>query len=129
MPRHRAPKRDYPRMARVNALLQEIIGDELERIDDERLELVTVTAVDCESDLRRAVVQFDSLRGAEDDEAVLAAFGNLRPRRIHGRLLGVGRCRRTVELLLRDFVLREQPFQALDVAAAAGRVGFRFAQT
>ena len=73
MARHRAPRRDYPRMARVNALLQEIIGDEIERIDDERLELVTVTAVDCESDLRRAVVQYDSLRGAEDDEVVLAA--------------------------------------------------------
>ena len=106
MPRHRAPKRDYPRMARVNALLQEIIGDELERIDDERLELVTVTAVDCESDLRRAVVQFDSLRGAEDDEAVLAAFGNLRPR-LQKAVARQARLKRTPELRFEpDVVIR-----------------------
>ena len=106
MPRHRAPKRDYPRMARVNALLQEIIGDELERIDDERLELVTVTAVDCESDLRRAVVQFDSLRGAEDDEAVLAAFGDLRPR-LQKAVARQARLKRTPELRFEpDVVIR-----------------------
>jgi ribosome-binding factor A len=93
-------------MARVNALLQEIIGDELERIDDERLELVTVTAVDCESDLRRAVVQFDSLRGAEDDEAVLAAFGNLRPR-LQKAVARQARLKRTPELRFEpDVVIR-----------------------
>ena len=106
MPRHRAPKRDYPRMARVNALLQEIIGDEIERLDDDRLELVTVTAVDCESDLRRAVVQFDSLRGAEDDEAVLAAFGNLRPR-LQKAVARQARLKRTPELRFEpDVVIR-----------------------
>ncbi|MEZ5262790.1 MAG: hypothetical protein R2755_13700 [Acidimicrobiales bacterium] len=31
---HGSSARDYPRTARVNELLREIIGDELERIDD-----------------------------------------------------------------------------------------------
>ena len=106
MPRHRAPKRDYPRMARVNALLQEIIGDEIERLDDDRLELVTVTAVDCESDLRRAVVQYDSLGGAEDDEAVLAALGEMRPR-LQKAVARQARLKRTPELRFEpDVVIR-----------------------
>jgi ribosome-binding factor A len=106
MARHRAPRREYPRMVRVNALLQEIIGDELERIDDDRLELVTVTAVDCESDLRRAVVQYDSLRGAEDDEVVLAALGEMRPR-LQKAVARQARLKRTPELRFEpDVVIR-----------------------
>ena len=38
-------QRQYPRTARINELLREILADELERIDDERLDLVTVTGV------------------------------------------------------------------------------------
>ena len=33
------------RMDRVNQVVQEVLADELERIDDERLELVTITGV------------------------------------------------------------------------------------
>ena len=106
MARHRAPRREYPRMVRVNALLQEIIGDEIERIDDDRLELVTVTAVDCEPDLRRAVVQYDSLRGAEDDETVLAALGEMRPR-LQKAVARQARLKRTPELRFEpDVVIR-----------------------
>ena len=39
----RQTARDYPRTARLNTLVREIIADELERIDDERLQLVTLT--------------------------------------------------------------------------------------
>jgi len=102
----RPTARDYPRTARLNTLVREIIADQLERIDDERLELVTVTAVDCESDLRRAVVQFDSLRGAEDDEAVLGAFGELRPR-LQKAVARQARLKRTPELRFEpDVVIR-----------------------
>ena len=42
--RERTPsQRQYPRTARLNELVREIVADELEKIDDERLELVTVT--------------------------------------------------------------------------------------
>ena len=43
-------------------------------IDDERLELVTITAVDVDSDLHRAIVYFDSLQGADGDAEVLEAL-------------------------------------------------------
>ena len=70
--------RQYPRTARINELVREIAAEDIERIDDERLELVAITSVDVDSDLRHAVVWFDSLRGEADDEAVLEAFGDAR---------------------------------------------------
>jgi len=70
--------RQYPRTARLNELLREILGEELERLDDDRLELLTITAVDIEGDLRRAVVFYDSLQGEEGDAEVLEALGELR---------------------------------------------------
>ena len=39
----------YPRSARLNEILREVIADELVRIDDERLELVTITGVDVDN--------------------------------------------------------------------------------
>ncbi len=72
--------RNFPRMARVDKLLREIIGEELERLDDDRLDLVTVTAVACDRDLRRATVFYDNLRGEEADDELLAALAELRPR-------------------------------------------------
>ena len=56
MPDHR-----YPRIARVNHVVQEVVADELERIDDDRLDLVTVTGVKVDPDLRHAVVWTSSL--------------------------------------------------------------------
>jgi len=75
---NRGGARQYPRTARLNELLREILGEELERIDDERLEMVTITGVVIEGDLRRAAVFFDSLDGEEGDDEVLGAFGELR---------------------------------------------------
>lgn len=74
------PKRDYPRMARVNELLREVLAEALERIDDDRLVDVAITNVACEADLGSAVVHFDVLAGAEADTEVLEAFEELRPR-------------------------------------------------
>jgi ribosome-binding factor A len=56
----------YPRTARVNALLVEVLATALERLndDDDRLELLTVTGVRTDPDLRRAVVFFSSLSPA-----------------------------------------------------------------
>ena len=36
----------YPRTARLNESLREVIAEELIRIDDERLSLVSITAID-----------------------------------------------------------------------------------
>ena len=54
-------RRRYPRTARVNELLREVIADELERLGDERLALATVTGVTTDPDLRHATVWFASL--------------------------------------------------------------------
>lgn len=64
----RSPHR-YPRSARLNETLREIIAEELVRIDDERLALLTVTAVDVDDELNRAHVYFDTLSPGEDDDA------------------------------------------------------------
>lgn len=61
-------QRRYPRSARVNELLREVLAEQLERLADvdDRLELVTVTGVNCDPDLRHATVLLSTL---EEDEA------------------------------------------------------------
>jgi ribosome-binding factor A len=65
--------RGYPRSARVNEILREVLAEELERLEDtdERFGLLTITAVQCEPDLRHALVLLSSMN--EDEEAVLSA--------------------------------------------------------
>ena len=41
-----SPQRKYPRTARVNEVMLEVLADELERMSDPRLELVTLTGVE-----------------------------------------------------------------------------------
>ena len=60
--------------------MREIIADELVRIDDERLELVTVTQIDVDNELNRAIVFYDSLAGPDGDGDILAALGEHRVR-------------------------------------------------
>jgi ribosome-binding factor A len=70
----------YSRSARVSTTLQEIIADELVRIDDERLTFVTVTDIDVDPELNRAIVFYDSLAGEEGDAEILEAFAEHRVR-------------------------------------------------
>ena len=60
----------YPRSLRVNQVVRQVVAEELERLADadERLRLVTVTAVDTAPDLRHATVYLSSL----SDDAVEA---------------------------------------------------------
>ena len=53
--------RRYPRMARVNEVVRETVADELERLSDPRLGLVTVTGVEVSPDLRHATVYYSAL--------------------------------------------------------------------
>ncbi len=66
MPGRRSPvggSRRYPRSARVNEILREVLAEAIERMagTDDRLYLVTVTAVETDPDLRQAKVLFASL--------------------------------------------------------------------
>lgn len=88
----------YPRVARVNELCREIVADELERVDDERLDLVTITHVSVSPDLRHATVEFSRL-GEEEDEAT-EALGEHRVR-LQAAIAHQARLRRTPELSFR----------------------------
>jgi ribosome-binding factor A len=70
-------KHPYPRAARVNEVLRQILADELERMEDidERLGMLTITAVECDPDLRHATVLLSSLR---QEEAVALAAARVR---------------------------------------------------
>lgn len=74
------PKRSYPRMARVNELLREVLAEALVEMDDDRLVDVTITNVTAETDIGSAVVHFDVLGGADADDEVLEAFEEIRSR-------------------------------------------------
>src|SRR5215204_6835729 len=70
----------YPRSARVGETLREIIAEELVRVDDERLALVTITGIDVDDELNRAHVFFDSLAGEEGDAEIVEALNHHRVR-------------------------------------------------
>jgi ribosome-binding factor A len=76
--RRQRPAHPYARVTRVSELVHQILADELERIDDDRLELVTVMSVSVEPDLRRAVVVVDNPDGADRDVEVFESLGEHR---------------------------------------------------
>ena len=59
---------------------REVLAEELERIDDPRLELVSITSVEVDADLNRAIVSYDSLAGEAGDAEILEAFAARRVR-------------------------------------------------
>ncbi|HJQ76255.1 MAG TPA: 30S ribosome-binding factor RbfA [Acidimicrobiia bacterium] len=61
------------RMLRVNSILREVLAEEIEKMSDSRLELVSVTAVDTAPNLRTALVYVDVL-GREAGEGALEAL-------------------------------------------------------
>jgi ribosome-binding factor A len=85
----------YPRTARLNELCREILAEELEKLDDERLELVTITHVDVDPDMRRARVDFAALGEGEEEAAEALAEYRIRLQAAIGRQ---ARLKRTPEL-------------------------------
>jgi ribosome-binding factor A len=53
--------RRYPRTARVNESMLEVLAEELERMNDPRLEMVTFTGVNVSRDLSHATVYYSTL--------------------------------------------------------------------
>ncbi len=62
------PAKRYPRTARLNEVMLEVLADELERMSDPRLELVTLTGVDVSRDLAHAKVYYSTLTATAVDE-------------------------------------------------------------
>lgn len=74
-------KPSYPRARRVNAIVHEVVAEEIERLTDPRLAMVTVTAVSVAPDMRRATVffsSFDLSQLAEAQAGLRAAAPRLR---------------------------------------------------
>jgi ribosome-binding factor A len=71
MTRRGSSARRYPRTARINEVVREALAEELERMSDPRLAMVTVTGVDVTRDLRYAKVYYAAL-GRRDDEIEVA---------------------------------------------------------
>ncbi|MFZ4515203.1 MAG: 30S ribosome-binding factor RbfA [Acidimicrobiia bacterium] len=72
----------YPRTARVNELVREVLADELERMSDPRLGLTTITGVEVTGDLRHATVYYtvlgDDQQRTKTAEALEAAKKHLK---------------------------------------------------
>jgi ribosome-binding factor A len=118
MKRSSGTARDYPRTARLNQLLQEIVAEEIERLDDERLGFFTVVGVEVDQDLRRAVVWYTALGSDDPDggdgddtaaaEADLAAALDEHRARLQRAIGQQARIKRTPELSFRpDAVIRQ----------------------
>jgi ribosome-binding factor A len=66
-------------MLKVNSTLREVLAEEVERMSDDRLEMVSITAVETSPNLRTAVVYVDVL-GTDSQEAALVALRKASPR-------------------------------------------------
>ena len=96
----------YPRSARLGETLREVIAEELVKIDDERLAFVTVTAIDVDNEMNRAIVYFDSLDG-EDGDATIREVLEEHRRRIQSSINRQMRAKKTPVLDFRpDDVIR-----------------------
>lgn len=80
-PRQRAQARhQFNRTDRIAQTVREIVATELERIDDERLELVTVTDVAVDADLATAKVYYSAIVAEQEGrlDEVAEAFEEVR---------------------------------------------------
>lgn len=98
----------FHRTDRISELVREIVATELERIDDDRLQMVTVTAVDVDNELAAAKVYYSALV-AEAEDRVAEVADALEEHRwpIQRVVNGAVRARRTPQISFHpDDVLR-----------------------
>jgi ribosome-binding factor A len=131
MSRHHTPQRRrttssatgrVPRSARLGELLREVVAEEIERIADERLELVAITSVEVDPELNRAIVFFDAFNGESVDREIIAALTDHRVK-LQATIARQIRARKTPILEFRpdevirsaeriDRILRDNPLPA-----------------
>ena len=98
MARRRTGSRPYRRTARVNELVREIVAEELQIIGDERLELVTITGVEVDAELRTGRVYFDTPWADRADDTLAAEALESHRGRLQRAIADQARMRRTPEL-------------------------------
>ncbi len=72
--------RPYQRTVRVNESMREVIAEALEELDDDRLNMVTITGIDVDPDFGHAVVFYSALFSGVDPAEVKEAFDENRVR-------------------------------------------------
>ncbi len=89
----------WSRPDRVNEALREVLAEELAVIDDDRLQLVTVTGIRVDPDFRRAIVWFSALSALSpaDPALVVEALAQYRAR-LQAAVARQLRLKRTPEL-------------------------------
>ncbi len=80
--------------------MREVIAEELEEIDDDRLNMVTVTSIDVDPDFRHGVVYYSALFTTSDAQDVRDAFDEHRVR-VQGSVARQIRLKRTPQLAFR----------------------------
>ena len=107
--RGRQPKggsgHSYPRTARLSEVLREVIADELTRIDDERLSMVTITNIEVDPEMNRAIVRYDSLLG-EDGFTRLAQINHAHAVQLSEKLGAVKGVSLVNDVFFNEFTLK-----------------------
>ena len=103
--RHNRSGAPGTRTAKAGELIRRVIASELEYLEDERLELVSLTGVDVDRDLHKAVIYFTTF-DRDGDPEIDEAFEEYRGRLRHAVSQGT-QLRRAPELEFRsDSTLR-----------------------
>jgi len=123
--------RHYPRTARLNALLTEIIAGHFERVDHDDLGFVTITGAEVDADLNVCQVFVSTLADPdpEQDDIVLDALADER-RNVQRAIANQAKLRKTPEVVFAfdpavragakiDSILATLDIPADDEAAAA----------
>ena len=111
----------YPRTARLNESLREVIAEELIRIDDERLMMLAITAIDVDPEMNRAIVYWDSLMGEDADDQITEALAEHRVR-IQSAVGRQGRAKKTPVLSFRHSSLPVAASTAYRNTPSAGKI-------
>jgi len=115
--------REYQRSARLNELLREIIAEELERIDDDRLDWVSVVSVEVDNELTKARVYLSSLEENEDEIVKVLSEYRGQFRKVIGRSARIRRVPDLVFMIdpsIRSGNRIEEILSELDVAEPEG---------
>ena len=115
--------REYQRSARLNELLREIIAEELERVDDDRLDWVNVVSVEVDNELTKARVYLSSLEENEDEITKVLSEYRGQFRKVIGRSARIRRVPDLVFMIdpsIRSGNRIEEILSELDIAESEG---------
>ena len=76
--RRQTTNRHYPRTARINALLLEIVADYFKRVEHDDIGFMTITGVEVDADLNICQVFFSTFEDESHDAITLAALAEHR---------------------------------------------------